>query len=301
MDLTSSDRSPTPINEASFEDYAERLILAPEELAVARRCAQRIDEALRSVSGAGPADGPRHLVVGSIGKRTAIRPAPTLDMLYLARGTALDGRSDWSAVPLGDIEEKLKTEPGAVAVIADRARLLIGLNVVKVAVNLAREEGDGYMVARDDGWTTSNPVAEMAALRLSDAVTGGRSTQLLALLKAWRIANAVPIASFALEILAREFMADRGAAGWHDMLTDFFAWSRQRTPARLDLPGGSAMLEIDDLWHGQAESAYWRSVLARHHANAEDWGAAREEWRRILGQHFGAPTGFSIWAVRPDR
>jgi hypothetical protein len=138
----------------------------------------------------------------------------------------------------------------------------------------------------------SNPVAEMTALRLSDSRSGGRTSRLAMLLKAWKAAGQVPLPSFAIEVLAREFFAELAPEGWPATLADFFAWARQRTPRQFDLPGGLDRLAIDDGWHPAAEAAYWRCILAGRHAASGDGQAALAEWRTLLGPRFGTPPSF---------
>jgi hypothetical protein len=162
------------------------------------------------------------------------------------------------------------------------------------------EGRQGFAFPLETGWTLINPVAEMAALRLSDAVSGGVSTRLLALLKAWKATSAVPISSYALEVMVREFLEQNVFNGWTACLSDFLAWARKRTPHRFELPGGNSWLEVGDDWHGAAEAAYWRCVLAGRHSASGDHGEALAEWRKLLGGYFAAPSPFNIWKVAQD-
>ena len=65
------------------------------------------------------------------------------------------------------------------------------------------------------GWSVSNPVAEAATLRLSDSLYGGRPRLLLTALKAWRIAQNVPLASFAHFLGAWSGVTARDERGAH--------------------------------------------------------------------------------------
>ena len=108
------------------------------------------------------------------------------------------------------------------------------------------------------------------------------------------------ISSFALEVLAREFLSEYSFVTWSGTLSDFMAWARQRTPQSFTLPGNAARLTVGDAWHPAAEAAYWRCMLANRNVVAGDFAAAITEMRSLLGPLFAAPPAFNIWNVRPD-
>jgi hypothetical protein len=106
-------------------------------------------------------------------------------------------------------------------------------------------------------------------------------------LKAWRLHAEVPIASFALELLAQEFYS--GAPRPYELeraLVEFWAWARHRTPCALKPPGGQTAIDITDAWHAKSKAAYWRATLAEHHLKANKTADAVSEWRQLLGSNF---------------
>lgn len=262
-----------------FAVFLAQLHPSPEELAAARETAATAGAVLRAhfrpdVS----STGPDFLVAGSIGKRTATRPLPPVDLIYL-----LPRRYPTPASALAEV---------ALAVAGEVSGDAVCLAGGRVRVLPALEHGNAYLIPVAGRWRASNPAAEVAALRLIDGLGGGLATRLLMLLRAWRDANAVALASFELENLVREFVTQEAPVpgDFVAALTEFFVWSRRFTPCRLELPGGRARLEIDAAWHGAAEAAYWRCVLAQRASAAGDHAAATEEWRRLLGSAFPAPA-----------
>jgi len=285
-----------PVDDACFDRFIDDLLPSPEEIAAARHAAGLVVTALRPVlrpgqSGLGRSD---YLVVGSIGKRTAIRPLPPLDLLYL-----LPSLQDLSP-QMAAMETALRQDFPQAEITAETTSITIAADDLAVRVYPSTEGRKGFAFPLDNGWTITIPVAEMAALRLSDAVSGGISTRLLALLKAWKTACIPPLSSFALEVMVRDFLGQTSFTDWPSCLTDFLAWSRKRTPGRFELPGGESWLEIDDAWHPAAEAAYWRCVLAGRHAASGDHEAARQEWRHLFGPYFAAPSPFNIWNIPQD-
>ncbi len=270
---------------ASFDCFLSQTVVPPEELARARSCAVTVALALRA--GLRPtlpeASREDFLICGSVGKRTAIRPLPAVDLLYVLPA--------WEG-PAQPVVERMAAVLAAAfpdhRVHRFAAGCALALDQVPVAVIPAIEHQGAFRVplspaGAPDGWRLSNPVAEAAALRLAESTSGGRVLGLLALLKAWRQHGAVAIGSLALELLACRFLAEAPRpAAWADCLADFFAWSRRIAPRQLEMPGGLGHIDAGTDWHGAAEAAYWRCILARQ---------SQEEWQKLFGPDFPLNDG----------
>jgi hypothetical protein len=270
-----------PSEDPRFDRFIDRIMLTPDELLLARRAAQNVALALRLALQPDADERADHLVIGSIGKRTAIRPLAMVDLVYLLPDPDLIKDN------LEKIEQILRRGlHGCQPIMTDRG-LQVPLVDLDVHVYLGVERARGFAFWTREFYVDSHPAAEITALRLSDSLNGGRTTRLLTLLKAWAIAEQVPVSSFALEIMAREFMTDHGGTLWPEILSDFFAWSRQRDTSLLDRPGSNIKLAVDPAWLKQAEAAYWRCVLAKRLAGEGDPLAELGEWQRLLGPAFG--------------
>lgn len=276
----------TDAAEGAFAEFLERLRPGAEETRAARAAVADVAAALRRHFRPAATVVARedHLVAGSFGKRTAIRPLPRLDLYYLLPAESCIGGPPPCAAALRETAVALAAAFRDVDV--ESWRILLPA----VAVVPCAEHSGAFLIPGADGWRVSNPAAEAAALRLGDDLSGGRLGQLLALLKAWRHAVAAPVTPFALEVLAREFMAAAGPAPLPRLLSDCLAWSRRHTPATFELPGGLERLEIGADWHGPAEAAYWRCVLAERKAAAGETADALAEWRKVLGPGFARTT-----------
>jgi len=272
-----------PGEDPRFDRFIDRILLTPDELLLARKAAQNVAAILRAALQPGVDDRADHLVVGSIGKRTAIRPLPAVDLVYLLRDPSLikDG--------LCRVERILRQGILGIIPAPHERGVSVPLEDLTVMVMLAKERPRGFAYWTAKGYIDSHPAAEITALRLSDSMTGGRTTRLLALLKAWIAADQVPLSSFVLEILARDFMNDHGGTAWPDILSDFFAWIRQKEIRFLARPGNNQPLTVAPHWQRHAEAAYWRCVLAKRLAGEGDPLAELGEWQRLLGPAFGHP------------
>src|SRR5579859_1370816 len=270
------------MSDPRFDRFIDYVQLTTDELLLARKAAQNVARVLREALQPEVDERADHLVIGSVGKRTAIRPLAAVDLVYLLRDQRLvsDG--------MGRIERIIRQGmPGIVPEPVEHG-LAVPLQDFTVMVLIAKERPGGFAFWTEKGFIDSHPAAEITALRLSDSLSNGRTTRLLILLKAWAAADSVALPSFALEIFAREFMSDQGGEAWPDILSDFFAWVRQTEFVAIARPGSSQPLELPDpSWRKQAEAAYWRCVLAKRLAHEGDALAELQEWQKLLGPAFG--------------
>ncbi|HMA51692.1 MAG TPA: hypothetical protein VKP60_18160, partial [Magnetospirillaceae bacterium] len=181
------------MHDPRFDRFIDYILLTPDELLLARKAAQNVAGVLRDALQPGFDERADHLVIGSVGKRTAIRPLSAVDLVYLLRDQRLvaDG--------LGRIERIIRQGmPGIIPQPAPHG-LAVPLEDFTVMVLLAKERPGGFAFWSETGFLDSHPAAEITALRLSDSLTNGRTTRLLILLKSWILADHVPISSFAME------------------------------------------------------------------------------------------------------
>ncbi len=271
----------------AFTAFLGALRPTPREVSLARAVARAVAATLRRHFRPTAPEEFRedHLIGGSFGKRTVIRPLPAVDLYYLIPGHRCVRGVPPSAAVLDEVAATL-TEAGWQLHRLDGWRIgIVAAGIVVAAIPCFGHRG-GFLIPGPGGWRQSNPTAEAAALRLADGVSAGRLGDLLALLKAWRLTVATAPPPFALEVLAREFAADALAAPLPRWLSDFMVWARRHTPAEFELPGRLGRLQVDAAWHGQAEAAYWRLVLADRRAAAGEMADATAEWRRLFGPMF---------------
>ncbi len=284
---------------ACFGEFLRRVVPSHTAYAIARSTCEDVVTALRTElrpnwsaqTETEQKQRSDYLIAGSVGKRTAVAPITTVDVLYLLPPKLAAQRSaDALKIVWAVIKNRYEG-----ANITD-AGVLLQRGEQWVKVMPGREHGGSFLiparptVERSSGWVVTNPIAEAATLRLSDSLYGGRPRLLLTALKSWRAHAQVPISSYALELLAQEFYA--GSPRQFELeraLIEFWAWARKRTPCALKPPGGQSVLDVGSEWHQKAKSAYWRTMLADHHLKAGKVTDAALEWRHILGPIFPVP------------
>ena len=243
-------------------------------------------------------------VAGSYGKDTEIRPPSDVDILFeLPDGVYYRflGRS-------GNIQSQLLQEVKGVLVAAfptthiraDGQIVSVPFSTYAVEVLPAFRTSDGkyrHADANSGGsWRTTDPREEMAALRRSNAATGGKTIHLIKLAKAWKANRNVKIKSLVLELAAVQFLAQWGSNRLSDgslssyafydwMMRDFFAWLQRQTNTYWLVPGTYDTIATGDEWAAQARFAASAAATAcEDHAKGSEWGAAYE-WRKIFGDY----------------
>jgi hypothetical protein len=283
---------------ACFGEFLRRTVPTSQAYVAAREIAESVAHHLRSeLYPRAVADPNRiqHLVAGGVGKRIAIAPIVTVDLLFVLPAALIENRAVGA---LKAVWAVLKQRLPDTTVAPDQSGVLVPADgvTVKVKVMPSAPHAGAFLVPgfagvnRATGWNITNPIAEAATLRLADSLYGGRPRLLLACLKAWKRRNDVPVSAFALELLVQDFYASAPrpfALG--KALIDFWAWVRKRTPTTLHPPGAHTPVEVTDAWHAKAKAAYWRVTMADYHAENDKIGDAALEWRAVLGEKFPVP------------
>ena len=283
-----------PLLGSCFGEFLRRVVPSHTAYAMARGFCDDVTAVLRAELYPGFArdtTGSDHLIAGAVGKRTSVAPITEVDVLYLLP-PKLTAQKSGDALKI--IWAVLKSRFDGVTI--GETGVLVPRGALWVKVLPCRDHAGAYLIpgtptlTRASGWSITNPIAEAATLRLSDSLYGGRPRLLMTALKAWRAHCQVPIASFALELLAQEFYS--GSPRPYELeraLIDFWAWARHCTPCALKPPGGQTAIDVGAEWHGKANAAYWRATLADHHIKANRVKEAAGEWGQVLGPSFPVP------------
>ena len=282
-----------------FNEFFRAKIPTPQAYANARHQAEDVVHALRCalypIRIAANVTGDS-LIVGSVGKRTALSPITTVDVLYLLPSKLKVSRS---AEAFKVVHAGLLDQFDQDSISTDDLGVLVSCTALKVRIIPALETGSGYKIPKQvtlnhaAGWQIANPISEAATLRLSDSLNTGATRRLLTLLKSWRENLQVPIPSLALDVLAQDYFAtQRRQPNLQEDFRAFAAWGRSKTPGDITAPGAYTSLYVDDSWHGHAKAAYWRTTLAEQSV-AQEPRKTVLEWRHLLGESFPVPEGSS--------
>jgi hypothetical protein len=127
-----------------------------------------------------------------------------------------------------------------------------------------------------------------------DAVTLGKATDLVKMLKAWKRECNVEIRSICLEVAAVYFVErwlfrDRTIYYYDWMVRDFFAFLLNYTiQGWAKPPGIDEQIFFGDKWQTKCRSAYERAVKACEYEKTDQAYHASAEWRKIFGSQFSS-------------
>lgn len=263
-----------------------------------------------------------HMVIGGHAKGTAILPARAVDILYIlpADTRPSGGPGNDQDIPLphrlaAALEERYphveRAREGWLAVIHEDSTRQ-AKTAVRVIPCFPFRDG-GFLITRshtENNWRYTDPTAENKALHEANQASANKATHLVLMLKAWRRARHISVASLALELLVCEFVSvwtyHRRSLLFYDwMIRDFFFWMGHQEGRDLLIPGGVESLQVGNDWVPEVQEAYRlaENACRLERDNHDDDAIGR--WREIFGAGFSG-TQASLaehapaWLPAPD-
>lgn len=160
-------------------------------------------------------DSPPGFVVGSWGKRTAVRPPRDVDIFFelpVAVYHRINSNTgNVQSQLLQEVRGHLLTTYPQTAMRGDGQVVTVGFNTIAVEVVPAfryDDQGRFYMPDTNDGgrWKLVDPAAEIAAIEAADRPASGNARPMAQMLKTWKRECGVPLKSYQIELLVAEFM-----------------------------------------------------------------------------------------------
>ncbi len=282
-----------------FEKFLAELQLSANERLDAENKAERIAKSLCKKYYPGEFNPNTYTIVGSHGKHTPISPHSDLDMLFLlpvdvyTRIDRLIGNGQ-SALLQEFRRTLLETFPNT-TLRADGQVVMANFQSYSIEIVPAfiRTAG-GYLTAHTENggsWKLSNPAAEFELVQQSNAVSLGKATHLLQMLKAWKQECNVELKCLSLEVLACEFVKqwqfrDQSLYYYDWMVRDFFNYLLPYANGRTRVMGTEEWNELGDCWLTKAQSAHARALKACDFERQDYQYLAAAEWQKIFGDRF---------------
>ncbi len=298
-----------------FEDFLDRLRPGEAETSALRAPVADLEHLFRRRfwrQKAAPAESV--ILTGGIGKDTALHTSGSADALLVMPNTAApppqrQGASRAACLAsdpaLSELLALFSARFGAVTTARDGTiEIRLGKRTgearrtVRLTPAYPRPHG-GFLVRRPCEaaghfvWQARDPHAEAASVDEADRLGCGKARDLIRMLKAWRLAAAVPIAPFALELLACRFVStwlyrQRSVLFYDWMLRDLFFWLTANAGVAVPVPGGEVALPVGSAWLPHAQAAHDHAAAAAVLERDNDVAAATAHWRAIFGCAFPA-------------
>jgi hypothetical protein len=242
--------------------------------------------------------------VGSYGRNTAINGFSDLDIVFELPGDLYwqydkhigNGQSALLQAVRSSMQKTYSTSDvgadGQVVVVNFQDQ--IAFEVVPVFLNKA-----GAYTFPDanvgGSWKTTNPKAEIEAIRTRNAACNGNLVPLCRMMRAWKRKWDVPIGGLLVDTLGYQFLENyeyrtKSYLYYDFMCRDFFKWmaTQDEDQEYWKAPGSGSYVYGKGLFQYKAKRCYNISVEAIGHETAEakkEW-SAKQEWRDIFGTTF---------------
>ena len=259
--------------------------------------ADRITGALNRAYWPGGATTHKGLYAGSWGKQTRIHPPADLDLLYVLPWsvyTRFEARlGNRQSAILQEVKAQLAPTYPNTSLRGDGQVLVVNCASIVVEVVPAFEFANGQFLTCDTNvggrYKLTDPRAEVASLDSSDRRFNGRVRRLVRMAKLWRRASGADIPSFALELLAVEFMAAWPHSGWDWwdwMVRDFLAYMISQANTWVHFPVTREAYWLGDSWKPRAERALRAAEKACTYEQLSWDELAATEWSSVFGRKF---------------
>ncbi|RJF70890.1 hypothetical protein D4Q52_14775 [Rhodopseudomonas palustris] len=137
-------------------------------------------------------------------------------------------------------------------------------------------------------WKITDPIAQINYIDGADTAVNGNVRPLAKMMKLWARERQVPIKSFAIELLAAQFLPARGNGGydayWYDYyVRDFLYFLLGKTGSFIEIPGTYDSYFLGKEWESKARAALDAANVACHYERTDQIVAAGQEWQKIFG------------------
>lgn len=279
-----------------FKSIQARLALKPSENEDAdtkmRGVIASVNRAYRDESCVG-----YHLLVGSWGKDTAIRPPTDVDVFCFLPDEVFHRFNrrlgNVQSQLLQEVREVLAARYSQTQIRGDGQVVVVGFNSVVIEVVPAfHAQGGGALICdTNDGgrWKHVHPIDEINQLDSTDNAFNGNVRKISRIAKQWKRHCNVPMKSFHIEQLVKEALAKMDWGSQHEfwfdwILRDLFLHMYGRAGGGFYMPGETyEWIDFGDQWQSRALSAYDRACRACEYEYANLNLSAGAEWQKIFG------------------
>ena len=282
-----------------FDQFLSNIKLTPDQLDDAKTKYDGVCKKIHDNYFSSEYDGSTKLLIGSYGKRTNIRPARDVDVIFILPSSEYKQSTssyNYQSYLLQKIKGILEEKYPDTDIRGDGPVVVVNFSnehFIEVVPAIELDTGRFYIPITNNGgyWKLADPRALFTFVNDSDNSTNGNTRNLIRMIKKWQEYCDVPIKSLVIEIRAVLFLIDythkdKGSTYYDWMVRDYFKQLIEKANSTYTLPGLTEKIDYGDEWKSKAESAYVRAIKACEFETAKDEISATEEWKKIFGDDF---------------
>ncbi|ATF16991.1 hypothetical protein PhaeoP128_00323 [Phaeobacter gallaeciensis] len=280
-----------------FEQFHNNILLTQTQLDNGSDRRKSVIKALNAHYWNSTSETEHSKFVGSRGKFTSIGPPRDVDVLFWLPPSVYDRfqarTGNIQSQLLQEVKTVLQKKFYSTAVKGDGPVVKIPFTTFNVELIPAfkLDTGNYWVCFTNDGgsYKTAAYDAEKDAISQSNDSCGGKTRELVRMMKKWQEHCSVPIKSFWIELVAIEFLQtwehrDKGKVYYDYMVRDFLLFLKNKRFGNVYAPGTYESMYLGDAWYSRADTAHQRAIKACSYETS-DVGAAGDEWRKIFGNN----------------
>lgn len=243
--------------------------------------------------------GSTKLLIGSYGKRTNIRPARDVDVIFILPASEYQTSSNgynYQSYLLQKIKNILLNRYPNTSIKGDGPTVVVNFSnnhFIEVVPAIELKSGKFYIPFTSSGgyWKLDDPRSLYSFINGSDQAPNGNTRNLIRMIKKWQDFCNVPIKSLVIEIRTVLFLQNykykEASSFYYDwMVRDYFEQLVTKAGSHYTLPGLTEKIYYGDSWKSKAESAFERASKACQYELEDKEILATEEWKKIFGDDF---------------
>lgn len=289
---------------AKFDRFLSNIQLTDAQIVDAHSKHERVRDVLKRHYYMPGYSGLTSVLIGSYGKDTSCRPPTDVDILFIMPSYLFSKYNTYGTNGpsrlLQDIKEVLRATYPNTTMSGDGQVVVVSFSGsfrVEVAPVFRLDYSDVFSTPNTHGggsWKTTNPTAEKNNITSCNAISGGKATHLIKMIKVWKHVCNVPIKSFVLELLSVDFVKqwtyrDKTSFYYDYLVRDFLDYLILKKNSYVIIPGINEFLNIGDEWVSKATTALDNAKTAcLNEAESSETAdiTANIFWKKIFGDFF---------------
>ncbi len=282
-----------------FDQFLSNIKLTSDQLADAKTKYDGVCKKIHDHYYSSDYDGSTKLLIGSYGKRTNIRPARDVDVIFMLPASEYKQSTNdynYQSSLLQKIKRILEEKYPDTDICGDGPVVVVNFSnnhFIEVVPAIELTNDKFYIPSTSSGgyWKLDDPRALYRFINDSDNNTNGNTRNLIRMIKKWQDSCNVPVKSLVIEIRAVLFLIDyeykdKGSTYYDWMIRDYFKQLIEKTNNTYILPGLTEKIYYGDAWKSKAKTAYARAIKACQYESDKEETLAAEEWKKIFGEDY---------------